>query len=139
MDDKLLVRDLMTANVLAMRPSDDLVALRDLMLDHHVRHVPVVESDGELVGLVSHRDLLRSSLIEQTDTPRLVQDAVLVQLTVRDVMTTSPDTVEPDTDIREAAQLMFENKYGCVPVVEGTHLVGILTESDFVRFLARGT
>jgi CBS domain-containing membrane protein len=46
--------------------------------------------------------------------------------------------VSPDTDIREAAQIMFDNKYGCLPVTVGDRLVGILTEADFVRFLARG-
>jgi len=58
---------------------------------------------------------------------------------VRDVMTSGVVGVRPDLDIREAAQLMLEHQYGCLPVVDGEgRLVGILTESDFVRLLARG-
>jgi CBS domain-containing membrane protein len=54
-------------------------------------------------------------------------------------MTTEPETVEPETSLSEAASLLLENKIGCLPVVEGMHLVGILTEADFVRdYLERG-
>lgn len=134
----LLVRDLMTQRVFAVRPNDDLATLRDLMVDKNVRHVPVVDDDSELVGLVSHRDLLRRSLIEQADVPNFVERAVLEKLTVGELMVTSVETIAPETDIREAAQLMFEHKYGCLPVVEHRRLVGILTEADFVRFLGRG-
>ncbi|HEX4953724.1 MAG TPA: CBS domain-containing protein [Thermoanaerobaculia bacterium] len=135
---KLCVGDLMVDHVLAVRPGERLSAVRDLMLDHQVRHMPVVEEDGTLMGLISHRDLLRNSLVEQAEVPDYVEKAVLDRLTAREVMIREVETVTPDTDIREAAQLMFENKYGSLPVVEGERLVGILTEADFVRFLARG-
>ena len=134
----LKVRDLMTTEVVALNPDDDLGTLRDLMVDRHVRHVPVVDADGEIVGLVTHRDLLRSSLIEQADTPLFIEQAMLTRTRVRDVMTADVETVPADADLREAAQIMFENKFGCLPVVEGRRLVGILTEADFVRFHAQG-
>jgi CBS domain-containing membrane protein len=131
------VEDLMTAKVFALRPGDDLGTLHDLMLDHDVRHVPVVDRDGDLVGLVSHRDLLRNALIEQP-VPGYVERAVLERLAVRDVMVSDVESIAPDADLREAAQTMFENKYGCLPVVVGRRLVGILTEADFVRLMAQG-
>jgi CBS domain-containing membrane protein len=134
----LQVRELMTAKVVAVRPGHDVATLRDLMLEHGVRHMPVVDAEGDLVGLVSHRDLLRQSLIEQSDTPTFIERAVLAKLQVREIMNTDLETVAPDADIRVAAQTLYENKYGCLPVVDGQRLVGILTESDFVRFLAGG-
>lgn len=134
----LTVGDLMTSNVIAVRPGDHLGLLRDLLWEHHIRHMPVVDADGDLVGLVSQRDLLRSALIDQSDVPEYVEDAVLGRLTANDVMTTYVERVGPDTDLRVAAQTMIDNKYGCLPVTVGDRLVGILTESDFVRFLARG-
>ncbi len=132
------VRDLMTRDVVSARPGDSLARLRSLMVDRDVRHMPVVEGDQDLVGLVSQRDLLRNHLIEQPDVPDFIEDALLERLLVREVMTTGVVSIEPESDIREAAQIMFENKYGCLPVVEGTQLVGILTESDFVRLMAEG-
>ena len=132
------VRDLMTRDVIAVRPGDSLARLRNLMVERDVRHMPVTESTGELVGLVSQRDLLRNHLIEQTDMPDFIEDALLERLLVRELMTTGVVSIEPESDIRVAAQIMCENKYGCLPVVEGTRLVGILTESDFVRLMADG-
>jgi len=134
----LTVGDLMTSDIVAVRPSDHLGLLRDLLWEHKIRHMPVVDADGDLVGLVSQRDLLRNALVDQSDVPEYVEDAVLGRLTANDVMTTYVERVSPDTDLRVAAHTMLENKYGCLPVTVGDRLVGILTEADFVRFLARG-
>jgi CBS domain-containing membrane protein len=128
----------MTSRVFAVRADDTAADLVDLMHEHQVRHVPVVDEDGELVGLVSHRDLLRNSLIEQDDEVQVDKEEILERLQVRDLMLGEVDRVTPDTDIRDAAQLMLDQKYGCLPVVEGNRLVGILTESDFVRLMAGG-
>ncbi len=135
---ELRVRDLMSREVIAVGPEDTLATLRDLMYQHQIRHVPVVDHEGKLVGLVTHRDLLRSSLVEQTQLPSFVERAVLEQTEVVDLMTTDLATVHPETDIREAAQLMFDNKFGCLPVLEDGRPVGILTEADFVKLMAGG-
>ena len=135
---ELRVRDLMSDNVIAVREKDDLMTLRELMLDHNVRHIPVVDAESDLVGLVSHRDLLRSSMVEQPDMADYMEQAVLESSAVRDVMIEEVEVVDAETRLQEAAELMFDNKYGCLPVTEGRRLVGILTESDFVRLVARG-
>ena len=135
---RLRVRDLMTHRVVAVRPDNNLATLRDLMLDYEVRHMPVVNDGGKLMGLVSHRDLLRGSLIEQADVPSHMEQVVLERIQVREVMTENVETVGADADLRDAAEVMFVNKYGCLPVTEKSRLVGILTESGFVRFMARG-
>ena len=135
---KLRVRDLMTEEVVAMTADDSLAALRDLMYDRDVRHMPVVDRDRELVGLVTKRDLLRDSLIEQRDVPDFVEEVILEHRCVGELMTTAVESIEPDADIGEAARIMFDNKFGCLPVVEGQRLVGILTDADFVRLFASG-
>lgn len=135
---RITVHDLMTEHLFTVGPHDDLATVRDLMVDHRVRHIPVVDADGQLIGLVSHRDLLRHSLIEQEDIPGYVEETVLEQVEVCEVMTSNPDAVTAELDIREAAQVMLDHKYGCLPVVEGKRLVGILTEADFVRLMAQG-
>lgn len=127
------VRDLMTERVFTLQPNDDLEALYDLMDTHHVRHVPVVDRDGDLVGLVTQRDLARSALGAQEVLPLSMQQDILRRRKVREIMATEVETVEPDENLKVAAEMLLENKIGCLPVVEGEHLVGILTESDFVR------
>lgn len=136
---RLKVRDLMTAKVYSVRPTEAVRSVIRLMDEHHVRHVPIVDAEGDLVGLLSHRDLLRSSLIERPDVPGVLERAVHERVRVREVMNPYVETVAPETDIRQAAQIMLENKFGCLPVVNGRRLIGILTESDFVRFLGHGT
>lgn len=119
--------------VWAVRPDDDLATVRDLMDDHGIRHVPVVDDEGTLVGLVSHRDLLRAALIERSEVPSIVERTLLERTRVREVMTPYVQTVTPDTELREAARQMLDGKLGSLPVTDDQRLVGILTESDFVR------
>ena len=130
------VHELMTKKVIALKANEPLSRAPELMDSLGVRHLPVTDGAGDLVGLLSQRDLMRHSIEGQPEIPLSTQEAVLDQTKVGDVMIQSPECVEADTELTFAAQLMLEYKYGCVPVVEGQQLVGILTESDFVRLVA---
>lgn len=129
------VGDLMTEEVVTVGRDETMDRVYDLMLELGVRHMPVVDDDMELVGLISHRDVTgllgeksRSAVVEQSD--------LLSERTAEEAMSLAIETVEADTDLQTAADIMFENKFGCLPVVEGKRLVGILTEADFVRYVA---
>jgi len=130
----LRVRDLMTPNAISVRPDDTVATAYALMLEHRFRHLLVVDEEGDLVGLVSHRDLLRHSLVERTGLPLALQNQLVQRVWIQEVMTSEVETVEAGDLLQDAALVMFENKYGCMPVVEGPRPVGILTEADFVRF-----
>jgi CBS domain-containing membrane protein len=130
------VRSLMTYHVFTLGPDDDLQALYDLMASRHVRHVPVVDREGKFVGLVTQRDLARSALGTQEELPLSMQLEVLRRRKIREIMDTEVETVEADAILKTAAETLIENKIDCLPVVDGGRLVGILTESDFVRHFA---
>jgi CBS domain-containing membrane protein len=130
----LKVRDLMTDVVLSVHPDDTVEKVYDLMNERGIRHLTVIDEDGDLVGLVSHRDLLRHSAIERAEVPMFLMREILRRTLVEEVMTSEVETAEPDLPLSEAAQVMFENKFGCLPVLESSKLVGIITESDFVRY-----
>lgn len=136
--ENLRVRDLMTEDVVTVLPGTDTETARDLMAEGDLRHLIVVDAEGDLAGLVSHRDLLRSALIERADVPLYVERELLEETRVRDVMVSPVQTTEPEQGVAEAAQTLFDEKIGCLPVVEGGRVVGILTESDFVRWFAYG-
>jgi CBS domain-containing membrane protein len=138
MSKTLVVKDLMSRRVVSVRPEDSIAKVRLIMDEKNVRHVPVVDAAQNVVGLVSDRDLLRHALEDQLDLPVNVLEDVLRKSRAEDVMTREVATVEADEPLSSAADTMLENKYGCLPVVDGTRLVGILTESDFVRHLAGG-
>lgn len=129
----LKVRDLMTEDVATLTSGDNLASLYDIMDGKHIRHVPVVDDDQLLVGIVSDRDLLRGALGEEASLPLSVRRQMLQQIKVEEVMNTEPQTVDPEQNIREAGEVMMEYKVSCLPVVDGDRLVGIITESDFVR------
>ncbi len=129
------VRDIMTAPVVAIGNNDNLKVVEEVMEWKHIRHLPVVNDEGELVGLLTHRDLLRVCVSSIADISRKEQDSLLRGIPAAQIMTSGVITVSPDSNVRSAAQLMLERKIGCLPVVDGTKLVGILTEADFVRYL----
>jgi CBS domain-containing protein len=132
------VRDLMSRDVKSLRRNDQLSVADGLMRMERIRHLAVLDDDGEsLVGVLSQRDLFRSALARVLGWGGHAQEKLLAQLSVKEVMTNDPLTVAPDAPLAEAARLMLEHKVGCLPVVEKGRLVGILTESDFVRTFAR--
>ena len=130
------VRDLMTHHVRTVGPSDSVATAYDVMDAEHFRHLPVVDDEGQLIGILSSRDITRATA--GSDLPISALREMLKRINVDEVMNTAPETTEAGTALRDAAEMILEYKLGCLPVVEGTQLVGILTESDFVRYVAEG-
>ena len=130
------VSDMMSSVVYSLTPNDDLFALQNLMDEHNIRHVPVVDREQVLVGLVTMRDLLRARSPREDDLPLEMREAQLHDMRVGELMSEEVATVEPDDDLQLAARMMLDNKFGCLPVVQGSRLTGILTEADFVRYMA---
>jgi len=126
----------MTSDVFTVGPDEAITTLQDLMNEKRIRHVPVVDDDGALLGLVSERDVLRRTFNQEADLPLSLQLDVLTAVKVRDIMTWEVETIDADENLSTAAQIMLDNKYGCLPVVEEDVLAGILTEADFVKFVA---
>jgi CBS domain-containing protein len=118
------VGQFMATDLFTVRP-DDIVDFAATLMDwRHVRHVPVENDSGELVGLVSHRALLR--LVAQG---RVGKEH---QVTVDEIMNSEPVTVHSDTPTVEAIRLMREKKLACLPVTRDGKLVGIITEHDLI-------
>lgn len=136
--ERLRVGDTMTAQVATLLRNDSLTIADDVMRLGRIRHLPVLDDEGgEVVGIVSQRDLFRGALARALGYGEHAQRKVLDSLVVKEVMSTEPVTTTPDTLLADAARVMVERKIGCLPVVEGGRLVGILTEGDFVALVAR--
>lgn len=122
--ERFMARDLFT-----VRPDDVIDLAASLMSWKHIRHVPVEDDEGNLVGIVSHRDLLEilaDNKNKQVD-----------QIVVRDIMTAELTTIEPGTSTLEALQLMRDRNIGCLPIVKGEKLLGLVTAHDFLTFSAK--
>jgi CBS domain-containing protein len=124
-----LVEDLMTRELITLKPDDNLAQADTFMNRGRIRHLPVVDSAGRLVGLVTHRDLLK------VFADRTREGAMEVR--AGDVMTTGVATVTPQTRLIDALNLMIENKYGCLPALDvDGKLVGLITQFDLMKFAA---
>jgi CBS domain-containing protein len=128
----MLVRDLMTAKPITIDPETPMLDARQRMVEERIRHLIVVEND-HVVGIVTDRDIRLNLPSPATSLSVWEINFLLAKLTVRSVMTASVLIIEPDRPLREAARLMVDHKIGALPVVDGGRLVGIITESDFVR------
>jgi CBS domain-containing membrane protein len=136
--EELRVRDAMTSEVTTLKRNDKLSLADDIMHLGRIRHLPVLDDDGqELVGIVTQRDLFRGALAKALGYGQSAQRKIMDTLLVKEVMGTDVITTRPDTPLVEAARVLVERKIGCLPVVEHGHLVGILTEGDFVAMVAR--
>jgi len=129
----MYVRDLMTTEVVAATRGESLADAYQIMLDRGFRHLPVVDGE-ELVGILSQRDIA-ARLGTAIRDDLVAQNRRLDHFRVQQAMTDTVDTVDPDDRLATAAEILLDRKISCVPVVEGTRLVGILTEADFVRLV----
>lgn len=125
----------MSRKVVAISADDTLRIVDEIMALGRVRHLPVVRR-GELVGVVSQRDLLHASLSNVMGIHGDDQKMFLDGVSIGEVMSAPAITVDPDTAIQAAARLMAEHKIGCLPVVERGKLVGIVTETDVLGHFA---
>lgn len=127
----LLVRDLMTTTVETLDPDDDIDLASMIMRLDRLRHLPVVD-DGKLVGLISDRDVLRAQRSSLSGESREALRRFNMRIKARDIMTEKVQTVGPETTALEAAEVLREKGYGCLPVMQDGELVGIVTPVDFL-------
>src|SRR5688572_12131460 len=129
----MLVRNKMTSNVITASPETTLADALKLTRGNRIRHLPVVENN-KLVGIVTDRDLrLAMPPIWASDTDHALLRDALVTKQVEEVMVTEIITTSPTTPIEDAARKLYEHRIGCLPVMEGEELVGIITETDLLR------
>lgn len=125
----------MGRQLVTISAGDRLSTVEDIMTLGHVRHMPVVQA-GQLVGVVSERDLLRASLSVLSEHRDEERRAFMHMVEIERVMSTPPIVVEPDATIEEAALIMAESRIGCLPVLDGDQLLGLITETDILRWVA---
>ena len=132
----MTVERYMTLNPIAVQPDTSLRKALELLQAHQIRHLPVVRGK-RLVGIITDRDLrqlLPSPLATPEELERFGSDGARVK--VRDIMTRRVFLVSPDTRTDKAARLMVEHRIGCLPVLRGSTLVGIVTTVDLLRAIA---
>lgn len=125
------VRSRMKTELVTLGATEKLREAVRLELQRKIRHIPIVDVAGKLVGIVTDRDIKRALPSPLTGSlAREEYDSVLDETELQKVMTRDPASVSPDTTLADAVQLMYEKKIGGLPVVENGKLVGIFTQTD---------
>jgi len=132
----LRVVDIMSQDIRTLGRNDKLSIADDIMKQGRIRHMPVLDADGLVCGVLSQRDLFRGVLLRSLGYGSRLEDKLLDSHPVKEAMGKGLHTATPDMLATEAARIMMENKVGCLPVLEDDKLVGIVTESDFVKLFA---
>lgn len=128
----LRVKDYMNSSLSTLTPEDRLLDADLLIRRAGVRHLPVV-SDGRLVGLLTERDVRRYAPSILHSTPEEYNE-IFEQTLVGTVMTKEVTTISPDAPLAEAAALLYNQRLGCLPVMNGETLAGIITRTDILRY-----
>jgi acetoin utilization protein AcuB len=132
------VKDLMSTIPITVDPATPVLDAQKTMRECRIRHLLVME-DGQLVGIVTDRDIRLNLASPATSLSIWELNHLLARMSVRDVMKTSLIIIDPNRDAGEAATILLSEKIGALPVVAGAQLVGIVTESDFVRAFVKLT
>ena len=125
----------MTKPVIGLFGEQTLPLAEDIMKLKHLRHLPVLDDQGRLLGMVSHRDLLRAQISTLTGLTEGQRRARQEDVHVSALMTRDIWTVRPDTLASVAGQTLIDHRFGCLPVIgDNDAVIGIITERDFLRF-----
>ena len=119
--------------VLALGRNDRLSMAEDLLQQERIRHIPVLDEDGKLCGIVTQRDLFRGALLRALGYGSRLADKLFESLPIKEAMTDEVISTSPETPVSDAARLLLGHKIGCLPVTDNGKLVGIVTETDFIE------
>ena len=130
------VSEIMSKNIIALDREDDLQRAEMLFKTHHIRHIPVV-SEEYIIGMLSYSDLLRISFADVSEDERDVGSIIYNMFTIEQVMTKNLVSVNSDTTIKEVAEILADNEFHALPVVDDNQLVGIVTTTDLIKYLLK--
>ncbi|MGC8720798.1 MAG: CBS and ACT domain-containing protein [Thermodesulforhabdaceae bacterium] len=125
----------MVTDLVTVSPDTPIIKAREIMNDKGISHLPVTDSEGNLLGLITDRDLREAWASPATTLSVYELTYILQKITVESIMKKKLITVTEDTTIERAAFIMHQQKIGCLPVVSGSKLIGILTTADLMAVL----
>ena len=132
----MLVKDRMTPTPITIVPDSTHKQANELLREHNVHHLPVVNKSGELVGILVDEDLIAAQPSAATTLSIYEIHGLLSKLQVKQIMSHPVFTTTPDCPLEEAARLMLDRDIGCLPVMENDKLVGIITDTDIFKALS---
>jgi len=132
----MTIEKAMSSKVVTIDEKDTLMNAVRMQKSNKIKHLPVVNQAGDLVGIVTDRDLKKASASDATTLEVHELMYLLDKVKIQGLMTRNVITADKNTSAKKAALLMVEKDIGCLPVLEGKQLVGIVTGTDLLRYFA---
>lgn len=130
------ISKIMTRKLITLKITDDLFKAEKLFKEHRIRHIPVVDNQKHIVGMLSLTDLNRISFLDSYDEDEIqIDNAIYEMLCIEQLMVKSPVKVTSDITIKDAAEILAKNEFHALPVVDNGVLVGIVTTTDLLLYL----
>ena len=135
----IFIKEFMTKDPFVFKHGDTMSDAYERMKSHDIRHLPVVNESGDLIGIFSAKDLAKAYVPRETESGWYYDKEGLNLLDLRHFMSKDPLTLTPENTLKEAAEIMAQTKFGCLPIVApGTKkLVGIVSYIDVLREIAK--
>ena len=128
----ITVEEFMTSELCTLREADTINDAWRIMTEKNIRHIPVTDDDGRILGLVTQRDVLAATVPGKMNHESDLPDTSGANARLSEIMIRNVSVVNESDSLRTAAMYMQSHKYGCLPVVSNERLVGIITDSDFI-------
>ncbi|MGB5418462.1 HPP family protein [Algibacter sp.] len=136
MRQQIPISEIMTKNIIAITPSEDLERAEVLFKRHKIKHIPVM-ANGVIIGMLSFTDLMRISFSETSDDTDSVDSVVYNSFTIEQVMAKDVVTVRSNASIKEVARILAERGFHALPIVDNGELVGIVSSTDLLYYLEK--
>lgn len=133
MKKRVPVSQIMSTELITLDLSQSLYDAERLFKKHNIRHLPVVDGK-KLIGVLSYSDLLKISYADLTENEENVSEVVYDMYTIQQVMAKVPISVEPETSIKEVAEVLADQSFHSIPITDGEELVGIVTTTDLLNY-----
>jgi acetoin utilization protein AcuB len=131
----MLVKDQMTPNPICGYPEMPVAEAQKIMQEHNIRHLPILDEEKKLVGLITQRSLMNAVPADVSKFSPFVVNYVLAKIKARNIMVQDVITISEDTAFEEAARIMADRKLGCLPVMRNDELVGIISDNDLFNIM----
>ena len=128
----ITIDEFMTSEPYTLRETDSINDAWEVMIGKHIRHIPIIDSDNHVLGLVTQRDVLAATDPGAIREAESASHEVRSDITLADIMIRDVSVIQQTDSLRQAALYLQLHKYGCLPVVSENRLVGIITDSDFI-------
>ena len=133
-DKKMItIEEFMTSEPYTLRETDSINDAWEVMIGKHIRHIPVIDDENHVLGLITQRDVLAATDPGDIREAKNASHELKSDLTLAEIMTRDVKVIHKEDSLRQAALYLQSHKFGCLPVISGGSLVGIITDSDFIN------